>query len=228
MGLLFSFHPDSKVPGVLGPERNRLLEAALKVFASHDYARASLRRIAAEAKVTAAMVNYYFGGKQQLFAAVVDASFKHLQQLVASRTAATLPFRARLNGFIEAHEIFATGFTDAAELMVRAAFRPSDHAHRTHAERYQPLRVLAREILATAVAQGEVRLAAQFDVQRASDHLLAQVEMLVIQRVQLRRFPDAESPKFTTEEVIILFLHGIAEAQTRDASLLPSPQHQKG
>ncbi|KAF1720745.1 TetR/AcrR family transcriptional regulator [Pseudoxanthomonas wuyuanensis] len=51
--------------------RAQLLDAALACFARQGIAATSLRDIAAEAKVTPALVHYYFGDKAQLQQAVV-------------------------------------------------------------------------------------------------------------------------------------------------------------
>lgn len=59
-------------PGGDGPDlRERLLDAALAVFARDGIGGASLRQIAAEAAVTPALLHYYFGDRQQLIDAVV-------------------------------------------------------------------------------------------------------------------------------------------------------------
>lgn len=52
-----------------------LLAAARAVFAEQGYQGATVRAIAARAGVDAAMVNHWFGGKQGLFAAIVDLPF---------------------------------------------------------------------------------------------------------------------------------------------------------
>ena len=51
--------------------REAILEAATRRFASHSYERAGVREIAADAGVTAALVNRYFGSKERLFAEVI-------------------------------------------------------------------------------------------------------------------------------------------------------------
>jgi AcrR family transcriptional regulator len=51
--------------------REAILEAATRRFAAHGYERAGAREIAAEAGVTAALVNRYFGSKERLFAEVI-------------------------------------------------------------------------------------------------------------------------------------------------------------
>lgn len=50
--------------------RQRLLLAALKLFAAHGFAKTSIREIASEAQVNVAAVSYYFGDKQKLYRTV--------------------------------------------------------------------------------------------------------------------------------------------------------------
>ena len=55
--------------------RERLLESALVVFATQGFGGASTRAIAAHAGVNLGLVQYYFGGKEQLWRAAVDHAF---------------------------------------------------------------------------------------------------------------------------------------------------------
>jgi AcrR family transcriptional regulator len=52
--------------------RQAILEAATRRFAAQGYERAGVREIAADAGVTAALVNRYFGSKERLFAEVIE------------------------------------------------------------------------------------------------------------------------------------------------------------
>src|SRR5438045_2997232 len=51
--------------------RQAILETATRRFATQGYERAGVREIAADAGVTAALVNRYFGSKEALFAEVI-------------------------------------------------------------------------------------------------------------------------------------------------------------
>lgn len=60
--------PANETAGV----RERILVAAKTEFAAQGLRGASVRAIASRAGVTAAMINYYFGGKRALYDQVVD------------------------------------------------------------------------------------------------------------------------------------------------------------
>ncbi|HEX4224732.1 MAG TPA: helix-turn-helix domain-containing protein, partial [Pseudonocardiaceae bacterium] len=62
----------------------RLLDAATDEFAAHGIAGARIDRISMVAKVNKSMIYAYFGGKEQLFDAVMNA---HVTQLLD-----TVPF----------------------------------------------------------------------------------------------------------------------------------------
>lgn len=60
-----------------GPDaRTRILEAARAEFARRGYDKTSIRGIAKEADVDAALVHHYFGTKDDVFAAAVEVSFE--------------------------------------------------------------------------------------------------------------------------------------------------------
>ena len=51
--------------------RSSILDAARQIFAEKGFDKASIRAIAADAGVDAALVHHYFGTKTQLFAAAI-------------------------------------------------------------------------------------------------------------------------------------------------------------
>src|SRR5262245_2583263 len=60
--------------------RRRLLEAAELLFLEHGFDGTSLRMLTAAAGVNLAAVNYHFGGKEELFRAVLAARFDPLNR----------------------------------------------------------------------------------------------------------------------------------------------------
>jgi AcrR family transcriptional regulator len=59
-----------------GEARQKLLFAAVELFAEHGYEGASTREIAAAAKQNIAAISYYFGDKEGLYAAVLEEFFR--------------------------------------------------------------------------------------------------------------------------------------------------------
>jgi AcrR family transcriptional regulator len=64
--------------------RERLLNAAERLFCEHGFAGTSIRDIAAEAKCNLASVSYYFGGKEELYADVWRRRLIVLRNQIAS------------------------------------------------------------------------------------------------------------------------------------------------
>ncbi|MCR5504225.1 MAG: CerR family C-terminal domain-containing protein [Elusimicrobiaceae bacterium] len=64
--------------------KNRLLKVALELFASKGIEGASTREIAQRAKVNISAITYYFGGKEELYAAVLEYIKTTLKQDAAS------------------------------------------------------------------------------------------------------------------------------------------------
>jgi len=72
-------------------QRNRLIDAAVMLFARHGVAATSTKAIAAEAGVTPALVHYYFGDREVLLDAVFDERLQPLIEQVFGVAAAGHP-----------------------------------------------------------------------------------------------------------------------------------------
>lgn len=65
--------------------RNQLVGVAKQVFAEHGYPGASIEEIAARAKVSKPIVYEHFGGKEGLYAVVVDRETRRLLEMITAR-----------------------------------------------------------------------------------------------------------------------------------------------
>lgn len=54
---------------------NRILDAAIPLFAMKGYAAVSVKELAEAAEVNIALISYYFGGKESLYVAVLKTQF---------------------------------------------------------------------------------------------------------------------------------------------------------
>ena len=85
--------------------KTRILTAAVAEFAIHGYSGARVDRVAAAAKANKRMIYVYFGNKDQLFDAVIDAAIGELHRAVPF-TPEDLPgYGARLFDFLVAHPV---------------------------------------------------------------------------------------------------------------------------
>jgi AcrR family transcriptional regulator len=68
-----------------GERRTQLIEVAKGVFAEYGYDGASIEEIAARARVSKPVVYEHFGGKQGIYAVVVDRESTRLLTMISSR-----------------------------------------------------------------------------------------------------------------------------------------------
>ncbi len=91
-----------KAPRPRGSEATRqaLLDAGARLFAEHGFDGATVEEIVAAARVNKAMVSYHFGGKERLYAAILDESFALLRERTDVLRAAPGPAADRLREWI--------------------------------------------------------------------------------------------------------------------------------
>jgi AcrR family transcriptional regulator len=161
-----SLQAESAAPVSKGDRtRQRLLEIAIRRFASDGYRRTSVSDIAREAGVTPATTYAYFAGKGALFEAAVDADAASLiAQARASMTGGTararwLPWIGDLVNAVEDHPLAARVLGGKEpDVIGRLLNLPSLRAVRTEVETDlrlgQASSEVRRDIDAAAVADG--------------------------------------------------------------------------
>jgi len=100
--------------------RQAILEAALQAFCEHGYDGCGLREIASAAGVTAVLINRYFGTKEALFAAAVDAAFEADSPFAGDLASLAPAFAKVLVAKTRAKQERADGFL----LLLRSAANP--------------------------------------------------------------------------------------------------------
>ncbi|MEY4748777.1 MAG: hypothetical protein RIQ60_991 [Pseudomonadota bacterium] len=83
--------------------RERLLQAALSLFAGQGYARTSTREIAELAGANLAAISYYFGDKAGLYRAVLFELREHPHQNPARFSASEMSLAEALRGYFAAY-----------------------------------------------------------------------------------------------------------------------------
>lgn len=128
--------------------RSLIIEAAKSLFASQGYHKATLRGIAREAGVDAALIHHYFKGKPELFAATFDVPMAIRPMELIERLFATVPRdqigAALLHGFLTTWDPPEARSTFVA--MARATANQSEASQATR-------EFLGREVLGQMIKQ---------------------------------------------------------------------------
>src|SRR5262249_41583922 len=136
------------------PTRDRILEAAKRIFARDGYDRATIRAIAAEADINPAMVMRYYGSKDGLFTAVTDYRPKaEAAQAFASAPRSQLG-EVLVRAALDAWDSPETGPTQPA--VFRAALS-GDVAREKFAQQYQRGFIALLKVIGTSNEAQEAR-----------------------------------------------------------------------
>src|SRR5256885_14204585 len=73
-------HAAMRKPKAPEANRARILGAALDEFAARGFKGASMDAIAARTHTTRALINYYFGGKEKLYIAVLEQVYAEIRE----------------------------------------------------------------------------------------------------------------------------------------------------
>jgi AcrR family transcriptional regulator len=163
--------------------RRQLIEAAVRVISREGTARATTRRIAAEADAPLASLHYSFRDKDELFHAVIE----HCQMLTVERfrehTSPGGGLRDAVHALIE--QFF--DWTQAEPEFQVAQFELMFWARRTPSARefpsqiYRDYHVLISEMLSTAAGDDHD----PHDISRLATHITAVVDGMMLQIIAL-------------------------------------------
>lgn len=90
----------AKLPPAVDSE-TKILEAAEKVFAEKGLKGARVKEIAALSGVNPALINYYFGSKENLYRTVIENFFVRVERLAISVMEKEADVRSKLRSLIE-------------------------------------------------------------------------------------------------------------------------------
>src|SRR5262245_12146367 len=144
-------HPAGNGDALSCCTRTRLLEAAGEVFAERGFRDATVREICTRAGANIAAVNYYFRGKEGLYAQVVDYAQSCMRQAYPLHIDSGAPAEDRLVQFIRA---FLWRVLDDArpawhtKLMSREMVEPTAALDRVVANTIRPTFLALSQILA--------------------------------------------------------------------------------
>lgn len=138
--------------------REALLAAAAELFAERGYDGVPVAAIAARARVNKAMISYHFGGKRQLYLAIVTATFRDIVAGVEQLAASSRPAPEALRQLVALFGEMATRrYPHFCSMMLREVVAGGKHLDPALID--QPARLLGavQRIVARGVADGDLR-----------------------------------------------------------------------
>lgn len=172
--------------------REKILKAAIPLFAERGYDGAGIRTLVAKAKVNQAAINYHFDGKDGLYRAILTIAFEALtktENLDPARLR-TLDRDEALRGFVE-QQLRPLLFRDELSRYVRIfsweTLRPTPVFRRFMAEEGVPFLTVATDLVRRFLPDG----ASAEEAMTAAIWLLGQCTIFVRNREQLFRHEGA-------------------------------------
>ncbi len=83
-----------------GSSRERIIHAAVRLFARHGFAGTGLRELTSAADVNLAMINYFFGSKKELLKEILDIFLAGYLELARRELAGNEELEVKLDRFI--------------------------------------------------------------------------------------------------------------------------------
>ncbi len=108
----------------------RILETAEELFAAKGFDGVTVRDIAEQAQVNVAMINYYFGNKDDLYLGIVESYLEAISTVVEEVLAQESDPRLRLKLFIQSYVDFLFSKAKTAQLVLRSEFQDDAHIDR--------------------------------------------------------------------------------------------------
>jgi TetR/AcrR family transcriptional regulator len=137
--------------------RERLIDAATRLFAVHGFDGATAEQIAGEAGVNKAMINYHFGGKQGLYQAILTGTLDRAGAALREIRHADLPSDEKLARYIEAFASLHRDRPTISAMLLRELLSGGRFVDAALLPRFLELFASIREIIAGGVRDGSFR-----------------------------------------------------------------------
>lgn len=142
----------------------RILEAAMRLFARKGYAATSVREIVQEAKVTNPMLYYYFTNKEGVFIRLIDLLFGIMDTMLDEALEQHQGVLGRLGSIVDTHINAVQDAPEALRFMYASIFGPIESRPLFDlAARTARSHMKIKRIFEDAINQGELQLHPGFD-----------------------------------------------------------------
>lgn len=201
--------------------RLRLLKSGLSAFTRYGYRAATSRMITDPVGMTPAMLNYYFGSKEQFFQTLVELTFDDIDADVESHLSEAQGFAERVRAIVRAHLRLGIEAPTAVEFLLSLTYGPTEGSPVVDlAAKYHRTGHRMSGVFAQALESGEFTPDAPVEPGELADHLLSLLSHALTREIRRRRAGSSSgslvrSPVLKNEfelvesRILRLFFHGV-------------------
>lgn len=197
--------------------KEKLLAAAVPLFAEKGFAAVSIREVAEAAGVNSALISYYFGGKSGLYEAVLNEQFSVITVFLQSLGAQPLTPPEKIRGYAKAVARAHQREPHLIYLWFREMAEPSSPFRHIIVEKIAMAAQFLRETLLEGVRLGLFR--ADVSPEYAVIGLAGMMNFFFAARPALSQMMPhmlLENEQYV-ETMAELFLHSLEKTERRDA-----------
>jgi len=197
--------------------RARIAAAAEALFAARGFDGTTIRDIAKKARVNGAMIHYYFGSKEGLYRAILEAAASKVRSLLVDTSSRAASTGDRLAGFVDAYAEYILNHPNLARILYRELLTGGRRIMQV-AEKYAVTNyTILKNTIAQGVRSGELR---QIDVELAPISLMGMVVIFQFLRpfISVALGKTEYDDRFVNRiaaHTIDLFLSGVVSDRTR-------------
>lgn len=190
--------------------RERLLQAATRLFTSKGYAATTVREIVADACVTKPVLYYYFGSKEGIYLELLRGPFTEFEAIVAGQKCDKGDAIACLLSFADRVFSLFLDHLDVGRLMYSIYYGPPQGAPFFDFDAYHlRLEQAIAELIADGVREGEIR---EGNVREMTLVVLGTIS--VAMEFCLCQ-PEASVDRYTLARLLHLVFEGLATSPER-------------
>lgn len=187
--------------------RARILEHAARLFSAGGFGETSMRDIARAAQVSLATVHHYFGGKDELYRASVEAMYEELSTLreeLTVRVASTSSLEEIVEQAVRATFRFARDHRAAVRLSMRAVIDTGELPEERRTGMLLPFLDEGAPLLAGLSGQPAERIRL---VLLSMNHLIARYSLTSTRELAvITRSPETEAERAIEEHLVEIAL----------------------
>ena len=133
------------------------MKAAAEVFARNGFAGARIQQISQKAGINQAMIYYYFSSKENLYQAVLEEAFLHLNQTLSHELTENLGFAHKLRRFMEFYFDLVSQNKNLLRIIQQELVNGGKHARQIAPQHIKPLYLMGRKLIEEGIASGQCR-----------------------------------------------------------------------